>query len=347
MVQKKKPIELPALWETMRELFPDSETRKEKTEELVLKAATKNDDETTLHWIMVLLAPDIDVGLPCEKKIDYLKNLYWKLPQHYGNSRVEGHSENIFALPKTKRWILEQIIQYWQPGHIEIGKLVLQFFCAVYSPLVYSIVVFPKLSYETEDDVCARGRCSNPEEQKIIENVLRAHTNKSFGWQEIEKVLNGIRRTEHTGPLWEILIHAWARSGGYHRLATFFHYDKVFCGVPSGSVLSDEALCLVGKFVNEIACLEYSIGQLKARLSTVLHGVVEHSFIVKYSSLDAVELLIDFTNIAIGDLHMFDAPIVSVIEKWQKETEIAYGKRIHLQVNERKGAFGRQVPICS
>jgi len=77
MVQKKKPIELPALWETMRELFPDSETRKEKTEELVLKAATKNDDETTLHWIMVLLAPDIDVGLPCEKKIDYLKNLYW------------------------------------------------------------------------------------------------------------------------------------------------------------------------------------------------------------------------------------------------------------------------------
>lgn len=297
-----------SLLESMKALFFDKKRQMEEVEKIVHAVAKKYDDASTFMWVKVYTSYLED--FQTFESIDCLKKLYWSLPQF-------GPMEEEMGLPNTKKWILEKVIEYCPAYSTNVEIAILQFFAAAHTPDPRSLTFIQRLPDETEDDICARGRCGNREEKRLVEQILRAYLENTLDWKNIESLMTAVRLPEE---LLKILAHAWIRSGASLRLEQVLHNDRAFVAL-KGTKISDHALMLLGKYVVMVAQLERSALELKQLLMAELYKIEQQPIQIQFCPEDIDQITFDVRCELRDGWARIPDTIKSTVRQWQKQQD--------------------------
>lgn len=311
-MEKEKPdseasVETMALLEGIKIIFPEESQQQREIEKIIHALAGQHNDEGVCRWVKLLFP-----YLNNYSSRDHLKELYCSLPQFR-----EEKGLSYLTLPVSKQLILEKIAEHWRTRDHEQGKNMLRFFAAVHTP-----------SRFIDDVINTQGKKDNPEEQKIVERLIQKCTNASFDWQNIEHLLKDFDLCLPER-LYEILAHAWLRSGAIRRLKSLLRNDKVF-EMFSNRELSGEEF----DFLRKNACSSNELFLQANRLVNWIRNSIRSSTILDlsvkltYEDLKKIRVGIDFGFAYDQSPQVVEAIITHIIPQWQADTESTLKRRI-------------------
>lgn len=181
-------------------------------ERVIETAVSTHDESTVLQWLRIYQTAVHNASSDYAQKYEhinsfrsFLKNLFWILPEDIVNNvpYQDAYTEPQFLF--TKQFIVEQVIEGWNPDICAASLDVFYFLVATYG----SFVSPAPLREETEWELKAKKRLVTEKTQKMVLAIIRDwlskrdfKTNSLEGWITQPRVLPEILK---------LLAHAWVR----------------------------------------------------------------------------------------------------------------------------------------